>query len=104
MASENIFIEHERWSHYSHPIAHLQELRIISNPAATKQYFTQRNLNGSLVKQLTDNQIQKADTHIKSSKVKAIFKEKMKTLRKRGHSQYKLDLEAKFSSRTNICE
>jgi hypothetical protein len=83
MASENIFIEHEKWNRYSHAPSHLEELQRTNNAAAIKLYFTQRPLTACMLKQITDTQLHKTEGHIKSAKMKAIHKEKSKTLRKK---------------------
>jgi hypothetical protein len=101
--AESIFIEHEKWSHYSHPNAQLQQLAANDAPAI-RLYFTQRALTSSQLRQLTDTQLHKADAHLRSHKVKAIFKERMKQLRRRTQVSDRMELNAKLSSRTNVCE
>jgi hypothetical protein len=105
MASENIFIELEKWNHYSHPAAALRDLKQQGHSSSIRLYFTQKNLNASLVRQLSNSQLNKAEGLLKSPKIKAIFKEKARReLRRKGQAQSKLELEVKLSSRTNVCD
>jgi hypothetical protein len=105
MASENIFIEHEKWNHYAHPATTLRDLKHQGHSSSIRLYFTQKNLSASLVRQLSNAQLAKAEGLLKSPKIKAIFKEKARReQRRKGQAQPKLELEVKFSSRTNVCD
>lgn len=99
MLSESIFIEQERWNQGAHSNAELKELSNAS-PADIRFYFTQRSLNGPLLRQMGQLQLKKVERMIKSSKLKAIYKQRMRCRNRKNASE--VDFEAKASSSTQF--
>ena len=98
MMSESIFIEQERWNQGNSHAA-LKELSHAS-PEEIRFYFTQRVLNAPMLRQLGSSQLLKVERTIKSSKLKAIYKQRMRCRNRKNASE--VDLEAKPSSSTNF--
>lgn len=99
--SESIFIEQERWNQGGHSHKDLKELRNAS-PAEIRFYFTQRALNGTMLRQMGSSQLMKVERTIKSSKLKSIYKQRMRCRNRIDASE--VDLEAKASSSTQFEE
>lgn len=96
--SESIFIEQERWNQ-GHEASALKQLSQ-GSPQEIRFYFTQRAMNAPMLKQLGSSQLQKVERTIKSSKLKAIYKQRMRCKNRKNASE--LDLEAKVSSSTQL--
>lgn len=94
--SESIFIEQKRWNQ-GHEASTLKQLSQAS-PQEIRFYFTQRSTNAPMLKQLCSSQLQKVERTIKSSKLKLIYKQRIRCRNRKNASE--VDLEAKVCSST----
>jgi len=102
MNTENIFLDVDRWTQYSHPAKELEHLQHKATPDEIKSYFIHKAINASMLKRISHRQVEKMEENIKSHKIKLIFKEKLKKC----HTHRKSDAgsalsSAKSSSKTN---
>lgn len=80
MSTENIFLDVERWSQYSHPTKDLQHLQLKGTPEQIKNYFLHKAPHRSMLRRATSRQMEKIEDSLRSPKIKMIFKEKAKRL------------------------
>ncbi len=59
MNTENIFLDVERWSQYSHSTKELEHLQLKGTPEQIKNYFLHKAINGSMLKRISNRQLEK---------------------------------------------
>ena len=74
MNTENIFLDVERWSQYSHPTKELEQLQGRSSPEQIKNYFIHKTLNASILRRISNRQVEKIEDHLLTPKIKLILK------------------------------
>ena len=74
MNTENIFLDVERWTQYSHPTKELEHLQHKGSPQDIKTYFIHKSINASTLKRISHRQMEKMEENIKNIKIKHIFK------------------------------
>ena len=102
MNTENIFLDVERWSQYSHPTKELEHLQRKGTPEEIKSYFIHKSINASMLDRISHRQIEKMEENVRNNKVKLIYKEKSRKLNlQRKHDSKGAATSAKSSSKTN---
>ena len=102
MHTENIFLDVDRWAQYSHPTKELEHLQHKATPEEIKTYFIHKSINASTLKRISHRQIEKMEENLKSTKIKLIFKEKLKKCHhNRKHDSGSALSSVKSSSKTN---
>lgn len=108
MNTENIFLDAERWSQYSHPTKELEELQRETNPEQIKAYFSHKTFNASMLGRISNRQMEKIESHIHTPKIKFILKKKSLKLypvrRPLGDTTGESTSSSKTSSKEIICK
>lgn len=59
MNTENIFLDVDRWTQYSHPTKDLQNLQLKASPQQIKNYFLHKPASPPILRRISNRQLDK---------------------------------------------